>query len=392
MATLLLIIIYILAIGLGIPDSAFGSAWPVMYLDFGIDMSMANVVSFLASCGTIMASLFSAKLINRFGTAAITAVSTALTVAALFGYAVSPSIWVICLLAIPLGFGGGAVDTAINNYMALRYNAMCMNFMHCFYGVGVMISPYVMSWALRIKDWRYGYIIAGSLQSIIALVAIIAIPLWKKVKCNVEGAEDTPPRTLKFSEMLKTPAILWASLFFFASTSVEGLCTVWCSTYMVNTKGFTAADAAGYLVLYFFGLTTGRILSGLLSNKLSTWTLLKFGICFGTIGCATVFIAYEPILTMIGLFLIGCGVAPVFPGLVFLTPRNFGVDVSQSVTGFELSFAYTGMMISPVIFGFFAGLISTYAFPFFVLFFEVMMAVCNIALVRSLKKQGKTCK
>ena len=389
MATVLLIILYILAIGLGIPDSAFGSAWPAMYLDFGIEMSMANVVSFLVSGGTIIASLSSARLINKFGTATVTAVSTALTVIALFGYALSPNIWVICLLAIPMGFGGGAVDAAINNYMALRYSAMYMNFMHCFYGVGVMISPYIMSWALRAKDWRHGYILAGVLQAIIAIVAIVAIPLWKKVKCQVEGEEDTPPRTLKFFEMLKTPSVLFASLFFFASTSVESLCTVWCSTYMVHTKGFSAADAAGYLVLYFLGLTVGRILSGLLSGRVSTWTLLKVGICFGFIGCIAVFLSSEPILMMAGLFFIGCGVAPVFPGLTFLTPRNFGVDVSQSVTGFEFSFAYTGTMISPILFGAFASLVSTYAFPFFVLFFEALMVICNVSLVRSLKKSGK---
>lgn len=386
MATLLLIILYILAIGLGIPDSAFGSAWPAMYVDLGIDMSMANAVSFLVSGGTIMASLFSARLINRFGTAAITSISTALTVGALFGYAFSPNIWFVCLLAIPMGFGGGAVDTAINSYMALRYSAMHINFTHCFYGVGVMVSPYIMSWALRSNSWRYGYIFSGILQTAIAVVSILAIPLWKKVKCNIDGADDIHPRTLAFKEMLSTPSIVWASLFFFASTSVEGLCTVWCSSYMVDTKGFTAADAAGYLVLYFFGLTVGRILSGLLSNKLSTWTLLKIGIGLGSLGCVVLFSASAPSLIMCGLFLVGCGVAPMFPGLSFLTPRNFGVDVSQSVTGFELSFAYTGTMISPILFGTFASLVSTFALPFFILFFEIMMAVCNTFLLRSLKK------
>ena len=158
---------------------------------------------------------------------------------------------------------------------------------------------------------------------------------------------------------------------------------------MVHTKGFSAADAAGYLVLYFLGLTVGRILSGLLSGRVSTWTLLKVGICFGFIGCIAVFLSSEPILMMAGLFFIGCGVAPVFPGLTFLTPRNFGVDVSQSVTGFEFSFAYTGTMISPILFGAFASLVSTYAFPFFVLFFEALMVICNVSLVRSLKKSGK---
>ena len=386
MATLLLIILYILAIGLGIPDSAFGAAWPAIHVDLGIDMSMANAVSFLVSGGTIIASLFSAKLINRFGTAAVTAFSTALTVGALFGYAFSPNIWFICLLAIPMGFGGGAVDTAINSYMALRYSAMHINFTHCFYGVGVMVSPYVMSWALRGNGWRHGYIFSGILQTAIAVVSILAIPLWSKVKCCVEGAEDTPPRTLAFKQMIKSPAVVWASLFFFASTSVEALCTGWCSSYMVHTKGFTAADAAGYLVLYFLGLTIGRILSGLLSNKLSTWTLLKIGIGLGASGCAVLFLASSPLFTMLGLLLIGCGVAPVFPGLSYLTPRNFGIDVSQSVTGFEISFAYSGTMISPILFGFFAKTVSTYAFPFFVLFFEIMMVICNVALLRSLKK------
>ena len=155
---------------------------------------------------------------------------------------------------------------------------------------------------------------------------------------------------------------------------------------MVHTKGFTAANAAGYLVLYFLGLTIGRILSGLLSNKLSTWTLLKIGIGLGASGCAVLFLASSPLFTMLGLLLIGCGVAPVFPGLSYLTPRNFGIDVSQSVTGFEISFAYSGTMISPILFGFFAKTVSTYAFPFFVLFFEIMMVICNVALLRSLKK------
>ncbi|MBE6583890.1 MAG: MFS transporter [Ruminococcaceae bacterium] len=389
MATLLLIIIYILAIGLGVPDSAFGSAWPAIYPDLGLDISMANFVSALVSCGTVISSLFSARIINRFGTAAVTAVSTAMTAIALFGYSASPNIWFICLLALPLGLGAGAIDTAINNYMSLHYSAMYMNFMHCFYGVGVMISPYIMSWALKLSTWRFGYILVAATQAIIALIAILAVPLWKKVSRAKTGQNTADTKTLGIFQMIRSPGIVWASVFFMASTSIEALCTVWSSTYMVHTKGFSASASAGYLVLYYLGLTSGRILAGLLVNKLSTWTNLKLGIVLGFCGVVTLFFAQTPALVMTGLFLIGCGVAPIFPGLVFLTPENFGEDVSQSVTGFEMAAAYVGTLASPVLFGLFAGAVSTYAFPFFLLFFEVMVTIANVALICALKKSGK---
>ena len=166
MATVLLIIIYIAFIGLGIPDSLFGTAWPAIYMEFNLPVSAANYVTFLISGGTIISSLLSARLINRYGTAKITAVSTTITAAALLGFSYSNGIFWLCLCAIPLGLGAGAIDSALNNYIALHYKAMHMNFLHCFYGIGVSLSPYLMSLALsvncKLEKWISDYILVSS--------------------------------------------------------------------------------------------------------------------------------------------------------------------------------------------------------------------------------------
>lgn len=400
MATLLLIIIYIIAIGLGIPDSAFGVAWPGIYSDMRLNISYASFVAGIVSLCTIGCSLFSVKVINRFGTAKTVLISTVLTVIALLGYSLAPNLLVICLFAVPLGLGAGAIDAAINNYMSLNYKASHMNFLHCFYGVGVLISPYVMSFALKADSWRFGYLVAASIQGVIALISILSIPLWGKVSNGMESKKEAAHKTTPVHILLKIPSLRMACLVFFTITSVEGICTAWSSTFLVESKNLLPQDAAGFVVFYYLGLTVSRFISGLLSNKISSWSIIKVGLTAAFIGILILFLPVSSEIIGVSLFLIGLGIAPVTPNLLYLTPQNFGEELSQSATGIQVAATHCGMLIAPALFGLFTNFINnklesvaafapTDCYPIFLLFFLGIAVIANVFLVSTLKNQNE---
>lgn len=394
MATLLLLVIYIAFIGLGIPDSLFGTAWPAIYPELGLPVSAASCVTLLISGGTIISSFFSARVLNRFGTAKVTAFSTALTAAALFGFSVSGSLFWLCLFAIPLGIGAGAIDSGLNNYVALHYRATHMNFLHCFYGVGVSLSPYLMSFTLSGTDgWRGGYRTVFYIQLAIAGITLISLPLWKRAESqladNRAETESIPPQTLKFIQICKIPAAKWASLVLLSSCAIEYICGSWGSTFLVNAKGMPVDRAAEVITLYYVGMTLGRFLSGILANKLSSWQLIQIG---QGIVFAAILLLLLPLANMmaaVGLFLIGLGNGPAFPNLLHLTPKNFGRDISQSVMGFQMVSAYIGIMAMPLIFGFLVQAFDAVIFPYFLLAIFVMLIIAMVFLIKRLKKEGR---
>ena len=390
MATLLIIIIYAAFIGLGIPDSLFGPAWPVMHLDFGLDVSMAGYITPICTFFTIISSLVSARLIGRFGTARVTAVSTAMTALALLGYSLSPNIVCVILCSIPLGLGGGAIDSGLNNYVAIHYNTATMSFLHCFYGVGVSLSPYLMSIALsNTGDWRGGYRLAFFVQLGISLLVIFSVPLWKRAHppVRIEGNAEAKP--MKLTQVMRVPGVLKASCIFVASCAIEYVCGAWGSTFLVESKGLTPANAAAVIVFYYVGMALGRFLSGLLAGRLACWRIIELG--EGIVAVAVVFLLL-PLPTAvsgIALFMIGLGNGPVFPNLVHLTPRNFGIEISQSAMGVQMAAAYTGIMLMPMLFGALVGFFSTDIFaPFLALVYAVMV-LFTVLMVQFARKENR---
>lgn len=390
MATVLLVIIYIAFIGLGIPDSLFGAAWPAIYPQFDVPMSYASFVTILISGGTVISSLISARLINRFGTGKVTAVCTTLTALALLGFSISGSMVWLCLFAIPLGLGAGSIDSALNNYVALHYKATHMSFLHCFYGVGITLSPYLMSLALGAdNDWQRGYRIVALIQTAIALITIFSLPLWKKIRDAAPQAESGPVRTLKFREMAAMPTVRTVWLVFIGSCAIEYTCNTWGSTYLVDIKGMAVDEAAEVITLYYIGMTLGRFLSGVLANRLSSWKLIHIGQMVVLIAVILLLLPLPAPAAVAALFLIGLGNGPIFPNLVHLTPRNFGAEISQSVMGTQMAAASMGIMLMPPIFGLLVQGLGVGLFPYFLTAMFLLMIVCTVLLVRGLKKQGR---
>ena len=386
MMTVLLIIIFISFIGVGLPDSILGTAWPSIYREFDLPVSLAGYITATVSACTIISSLLSSKVINRFGTGVVTAVSTILTVVALFGFAFSGNAIFFFVMAIPLGLGAGSIDTALNNFIALHYSATKMNFLHCFYGLGIAASPYIMSYALgNDNNWRKGYILVAVIQSVIALIAILSLPLWKKVE-RQEKKADNVVKVLKLSDLIKMPAVRLSCYAFFSSCALELTAGSWSSTYFVNTKGVIPDKAAQITMLFYVGLAFGRFLSGVLAKKLSRWQIIGIstGVLFGAI---IMFILPVSIMaTSIALFFIGLGIGPIFPNLTHLTPENFGRNISQSVMGVQQASAYIGIMIMPWLFGTLAQICSTKIFPCYLFIMFMVYMTTLVMLNRKVKR------
>ena len=397
MATLLLIVIYVCFIGLGVPDSLFGPAWPVMSGEFGLPVSVAGLLTPYFCIFTVISSLFSDKLINRFGTGKVTAVSTMLTAIGLFGYSLAHSIWWLLLSAIPLGLGGGAVDAGLNNYVALHYKASHISYLHCFYGVGVTVSPVFMSLALgRIGDWHMGYRYAAIFQLCVAVVAILAIPLWGKVAkagtyspAEADTAEpEVTPRSLSLRKQARDAGIRWIWLIFAVAVALEVLVGNWGSTFLVKVKGMEPAYAAAMTALYYFGLAAGRFISGLLSRKLTPWQIIALSLAVWPLSVVFFVLPLPPAVSGIGLLFAGLGMGPLYPNFVYLTPRNFGRDVSQSIMGSQSASAYLGLIAVPPLFGLLVNNFGVELYPPFLAVVYAIQLAAVLLFVRHLKKRG----
>lgn len=391
MATFLLIVIYIAFIGLGLPDSLFGTAWPAIYVEFGVPVSFGSAVSLISCFGTFLSSLFSARLINRFGTGKVTAFCTLLTVAALLGYSVSPGFIWMCLLAVPMGLGAGSIDAGLNNYVALHYNARHMNFLHCFYGVGVTVSPYLMSLALGdAGQWRGGYRMAFWIQLCIALILFITLPLWQRAHRNaLAHEEEAVPRTLGLRELSRLPAVRAVWLVFITSCGVEVTTGAWCSTFLVEARGMAMDAAARIVMLYYFGFALGRFLSGVLSSKFTSWQLIGASQGLMTVALILLLLPLGAVGAGIALFFVGLGCGPVFPNMTYLTPHNFGRDVSQSVIGSQMAASYAGIMVLPPLFGLLTQFIGAWLLPGYLLVLTGLMIFSTLQLLRILKEERK---
>ncbi len=380
MSTLLLIVIYIAFIGLGIPDSLLGSAWPAIYTELNLPVSYANFITMIISGGTITSSLFSANLIHRFGTASITAISTTVTAFALFGFSCSNNMLWLCLFAIPLGLGAGAIDTALNNYVALYYKVTHMNFLHCFYGIGVSLSPFLMSMVLSHDTWRTGYRLMFWFQFGIALLTIVSLPIWKKVKHSFENNEEENNKLIPFFTLIKKSKVRIACLVFIGSCGLEYTCGIWGSTFLVKVKEMSTDTAALMITFFYVGMALGRFFSGIFAVRFTSRQLIKIGQTITLTAIILLLLPLPPVLCGFALFLIGFGNGPVFPSMIHQTPQNFGKNISQSVMGIQMAASYIGILLSPALFGLIAQHINTVLFPYYLLILYIIMVTGNLLL------------
>lgn len=378
MYSLLLIIIYLAFISLGLPDSLLGSAWPVMYKQFDVPLSFAGIITMIIAGGTIVSSLMSDKLTRRLGAGNVTTISVMMTAIALFGFSFSSSVFMLCLWSIPYGLGAGAVDAALNNYVAIHYASRHMSWLHSFWGVGASISPYIMGYCLVSGfGWNYGYRAVGIIQIILTAILFFSLPLWKRGSYSSDS-NTTPPAALSIYQAIRIKGVKFILITFFSYCALESTAGLWASSYLVKHRGINAEIAASFASLFFLGITFGRFLCGFIADKAGDRLLIRYGILLTMFGIVLIGLPVRiDTLALIGLVVTGFGCAPIYPSIIHSTPSNFGKENSQAIIGIQMASAYTGSTFIPPVFGLIAQHISIGTYPKFLMLFGILMLVMS---------------
>lgn len=389
---LLLTLLYICFISLGLPDSLLGSAWPVMHLEINVPVSYAGVISMIISLGTIVSSLVSDRMVRKFGAGRITAISVSMTAVALFGFFTSNQFWMLILWAIPYGMGAGGVDSVLNNYVAMHYKPQHMSWLHCMWGVGASISPYIMSFSLiKLENWHYGYLIVSVIQIILSAFIFLSLPIWKKNSLSdkefLEGKTESKP--LKFKEIFIIPGAVPCFLTFFAYCALELTASLWASSYLVQSRGISPELASGFASMFYIGITVGRAINGFLAMKFSDKFLIRLGL--GIIFCGIILLSlpFDPFFALAGFIIIGLGCAPVYPCIIHMTPVLFGRERSQSIMGIQIACAYCGFCLMPPLFGIIANHITISLLPIYLLILLVLMIAMHEIVIHKTKRTIK---
>ena len=381
MLSLLLAIIYIAFISLGLPDSLLGSAWPTLHAELGVPLSFAGVITMIISGGTIVSSLLSDKLTRKFGTGVVTAASVLLTAVALFGFSISSEVWMLCLWAIPYGLGAGAIDAALNNYVAIHYAARHMSWLHCMWGVGTTISPYIMSAALSGgHGWQSGYRAVSVIQFVLTAFLFFSLPLWKKQQTAETSDAKEKPRAKNVLAIRGVVAVL---ICFFGYCALESTAGLWASSYLVLARGIDETTAARFASLFYIGITLGRFLCGFVADRFGDRTLIRVGLAVILVGILCVGLPLgSSALALAGLIVIGLGCAPIYPSIIHSTPHNFGEENSQAIVGIQMASAYVGSTFMPPLFGALTEVLPIGIYPLYLAVFAILMIAMSERLNR----------
>ncbi|MDR0991516.1 MAG: MFS transporter [Ruminococcus sp.] len=357
MVTILLVLIYLAFISLGLPDGLFGAAWPIVREGINLPQEMGGIYAAIMSIATIISSLFASRLIAKLGTGKVLVISVFITSASLLIFPLNVGAFIpvypyMCVAGFVLGLGAGAVDAALNNYVALHFKAMHMSFLHCFWGLGCMISPMVLSvYLTHGGTWQGTYYTIGIAQAVLAVVLIFSIPMWAKVPVKPEALREGETVHLTNRETLKLPLIKTSALAFFCYCGYENAMILWVSSYANEVDHLSVEIAALFASIFFAGITGGRFISGILSVRIGMKNLARYGCIIAFIGMLIVFLPFGKVISGIGVVMVGAGAGPFYPALMYRTPESFGAAASQSAIGLQMACAYTGSTLVPAFLG-----------------------------------------
>ncbi|PTY39857.1 MFS transporter [Brachyspira hampsonii] len=380
MFNLLLAIIYLSFISLGLPDSILGSAWPTMYNELKVPISYAGIISMIISAGTIISSLQSDRLTKKFGTGKITAFSVAMTAIALFGFSITHSYLFLCIWAIPYGLGAGSVDASLNNYVALHYESKHMSWLHCMWGIGAAMGPYIMGYALINNNWNKGYRYISIIQIVLTAILFFSLSLWKKN--DEQNKEKINTKTLKLIEIIKITGTKEIMICFFCYCAIESTTGLWASSYLNLYKNIDIKTAASFGSLFYIGITIGRAISGFITMKLNDNQMIILGELLIFIGILLIIIPAVNTVSLVGFIIIGLGCAPIYPSIIHSTPYNFGRENSQAIIGVQMASAYIGTLAMPPLFGYIANHISISLLPIYLVLILILMFIMHRLMIK----------
>ena len=384
MFQILLFIIYLAFISLGLPDGLLGSAWPNMRVDLNVPISYAGIITIIICLGTILSSLLSGFLNRKIKTGLIVSLSVLLTATALLGFYFSHNFIMLCIFAIPYGFGAGSIDAALNNYVAIHYKSKHMSWLHCMWGIGATIGPYAMSYVLTNNmPWNNGYLIIAIIQMCLTFIMFMSLPLWKK---SSDNSYNPVNEKLSFNSIIKTRGIIVLIICFFSYSALEQTSILWASSFLIEKNGISNTLASSLASLFFIGITSGRLISGFISMKLCDRQMIRVGYTIIILGILLLIFNYNIVIGCIGLVLIGLGCAPIYPSVIHSVPKYFGINKSQTLIGILMATSYTGTLLMPSFFGILAQAITPKILPIYLLVFLCILITTHEILIYRIKR------
>lgn len=413
----LLIILYLSFISLGLPDAILGVAWPEMRGAFEKTMEHAGILLSMTTLISVGASLATGFFTARWSTGLLITACGFTTAAAMFGYGASATWGVLLFFTFFFGIGQGAVDTAVNAYMARTYSARHMNWVHCCWGMGATGGPLIMTAVFSLGlSWRSGYAAIALVQLVLSLIFLFTLKLWRPhpqggqatgphrqpVRTNADTCADTAAGTDLATGMnadadagrpgLSRNKLLAAGgagiLFYFLYPGIELVTGLWGASYLVENLGASPAQAAISITLFWMSLAAGRFLTGLLAARFPNVRLLRMGLLLAICGALLMATGGNIPLCRLALLLIGLGLSPLYPTMMHDTPRRVGRGYADRLIGFQVGAALAGSALLPVLAGFTMTSLGLPLFGCILMAFAVLvLAAHEISLRNSLLSQ-----
>ena len=391
MFAILIAVIYLSFISLGLPDALLGAAWPAMRTQFGVPISYAGNISMIICAGTIVSALLGERLSKVIGAGMFAALGAAITAASLYAFSFATEFWQLALFAVPYGLGAGGVDASLNNYVALHLKAWHMSWLHCMWGLGASIGPYVMGYALDGgRGWNFGYLSVAVLQSFITAILFLTLPVWKRDAASsaLKNDGNENKKFVSLSETIKVEGAIFCLISFFAYCSLEATVSLFVSSYEIARSGIAFDDAARFASIFVMGICGGRALNGFLTLKLGDRALIRGGLAICVLGIILLFCRGSTLLDAVAFVLLGLGCAPIYPCIIHMTPALFGKDKSQAAIGLQMASAYVGSCFAPPLFGLMANMLSVNLLPIFSAVLLLLIIIMHEMMVSKTKKRG----
>ncbi|MFN2272291.1 MAG: MFS transporter [Anaerolineae bacterium] len=352
---LLVGIAYFSFIGMGLPGAMLGVAWPSIRGTFDLPLDAVGMLLVTEMIGYLVASFYSGPLISKVGIGKLLLTSVALRLVGLFGYSLSPAWWIIVLLGLVTGLGGGVLDAGLNTYFATNHSANLMNWLHACFGIGATLGPVVMRAVLSGGwSWRFGFAIVGLLHVLYTIGFAATLNRWALKSSGVEDdveTRDVRARSMRSIDTLKLPLVWIGVVLFFLFTGVENTTGQWAYTLFTEARSVNP-DVAGFWASAYWGsLTVGRIIFGLVTDRLGVTRSLRLVMIGAMCGAILIWGNFTGWLSFVGLALMGFSVSPLFPLSISATPGRVGAEHAANAIGFQIASGGLGFSLLPALAG-----------------------------------------
>lgn len=339
----LFILLLVLYIGLGLPDSLLSTTWPDISRDLGANISLISVYSIIAIFCSMISSAKTYRLNERLGVINVILLSMTMCLIGLIIFIKCQSLISLIFVQIIMGFGAGAIDSNVNFIASQNLKVGELNFLHGFWGVGITLTPLITSIVYRLgySEWMVFAVVA------VLFVILISYTYFNRSLLSIEVIEEDKSNGV--ARLRKRDMLGIAISFIYG---VEFLIGTYLATYLVSYLHMASSYAAVVVSFYWGGLMLSRLLMPIVFRYAKSQTVLKLHCVILVVASMLIGVDNYYIL-LIAYTLIGYAFGPIFPTLIHYT-ECLNAENKAFYIGKQLSSMYLAIFLSQLLVGLFA--------------------------------------